>query len=314
MRGTTEAINLVAQSYGRTLLEPGDEVLISRMEHHSNIVPWQMLCEQTGATLRVAPINDDGELIAGRVRAAAVGRGPRSSRSRTSPTRSAPSTRSSEIVELAHARGVPVLIDGAQAVPHLPVDVQELDCDFYAFSGHKIYGPTGIGVLYGRARAARAHAALPGRRRHDPVGHLREDRPTTTCRTSSRRARRTSPARRAGRGDRLSSVDRAAIAAHEDARLAVTRESSRSPLRIIGPARYHSGVISFTLDGVHPHDVGTILDHDGICVRAGHHCAQPIMERFGVPATVRASFAIYNRPWMSMRSSPVLHKVREVFA
>lgn len=295
-RGTTEAINLVAQTHGRTRLQPGDEVLITWMEHHSNIVPWQMVCQQTGAVLRVVPINDRGELLMDEFRAL-LGERTRvvgvvhlsNSLGTINPVR--------EIIALAHARGIPVLLDGAQAVSHLKVDVRELDCDFYAFSGHKLYAPTGIGVLYGKANLLDELPPYQGG--GDMIRSVTFEK--TTYNTLPYRFEAGTPniAGAIGLGaaiDYVNALGLDRIAAHEQELLEhATRAVASVPgVRLIGTAADKAGVLSFVMDDIHPHDIGTILDQEGIAVRTGHHCTQPLMERFSVPATVRASFGLYN--------------------
>ncbi|HEY7064288.1 MAG TPA: cysteine desulfurase [Chloroflexota bacterium] len=296
VRGTTEAINLVAQSYGRTFLQTGDEIVITAMEHHSNIVPWQLVCEQVGAILRVVPINDDGEMIFAeyerllgeRTRLVAVAH-ISNALGTINPVQ--------EIVECAHARGVPVLLDGAQAAPHLTLDVQALDCDFYAFSGHKLFGPTGIGVLYGKA--ALLEAMPPWQGGGDMISTVSFEKTTYNQLPYKFEAGTPHIAGVVGLGaaiDYVQGVGLDAIAAYESELLAYATErlTALPRVRIIGTAKHKASVTSFVVEGVHPHDVGTILDDQGIAVRAGHHCAQPVMQRFGVPATNRASLAFYN--------------------
>jgi cysteine desulfurase/selenocysteine lyase len=297
VRGTTEGINLVAQSYGRNFLRAGDEIIVSAMEHHSNIVPWQMLCEQVGARLRVMPINHDGEIVMEEYRRLLGDRTKFVSVTHVSnalgtvvPVR--------EIVALAHERGVPVLVDGAQAVPHLRVDVQELDCDFYAFSGHKLFGPTGVGVLYGRAELLDKMPPYQGG--GDMISLVTFEK--THYNVLPYKFEAGTPHISGGIGlgaalDYLSALDWPQVAAHEQRLLEYATEavSAIDGLRIIGTAQHKAGVLSFVFDHVHAHDVGTILDQEGVAVRAGHHCAMPVMQRFGVPATTRASFAFYNR-------------------
>jgi cysteine desulfurase / selenocysteine lyase len=297
VRGTTEAINLVAQTFGRRNVGAGDEVLISAMEHHSNIVPWQILCEEKGAQLKVAPIDDAGQirldemeaLLSPRTRLVSVGH-VSNALGTVNPVR--------RIVEMAHARGVPVLVDGAQAAPHLPVDVQELDCDFYAFSGHKAYGPSGIGVLYGKA--ARLEAMPPWQGGGDMILSVTFAKTTYNHIPYKFEAGTPNIAGTIALGaalDYLEALGRPRIAAYERELLAYGTEvlSSVPGLRFIGTAAEKAGVLSFVLQDVHPHDIGTVLDHEGIAIRTGHHCAQPVMERFGVAATARASLAVYNR-------------------
>ena len=296
VRGTTEAINLVAQSYGRTFLKKGDEIIVSAMEHHSNIVPWQMLCEQIGARLRVIPINHDGELVLDEYRRLL---GEKTKLVSVTHVSNALGTivPVKDIVRLAHERNVPVLLDGAQAVPHLKVDVQELACDFYAFSGHKLFGPTGVGVLYGRSELLDAMPPYQGG--GDMISLVTFEKTHYNVLPYKFEAGTPHIAGGIGLGaaiDYLAGLDWERVAAHEHALLAYATSalSSIEGLRIIGSAREKVGVISFVFDHVHAHDVGTILDQEGVAVRAGHHCAMPVMQRFGVPATTRASFALYN--------------------
>jgi cysteine desulfurase / selenocysteine lyase len=296
VRGTTEGINLVAQSFARPRLAPGDEVLITAMEHHSNIVPWQMVTQETGARLRVAPINDRGELIVDefegllnpRTRLVALTHVSNALGS-VNPVR--------ELVAMAHARGVPALVDGAQAAPHLRVDVQDLDCDFYGFSGHKVYGPTGIGVLYGKAMLLDSMPPYQGG--GDMIRSVTFEKTEYNDLPHKFEAGTPNIAGTIGLGaalDYVQAVGRDSIEAQEQELLQYATEAvSQIPgVKILGEARRKTGVLSFLVDGIHPHDVGTILDREGIAIRAGHHCAQPLMARFGVPATARASFAMYN--------------------
>lgn len=296
VRGTTEAINLVGQSYGRAFLRAGDEIIVSAMEHHSNIVPWQMLCEQTGAKLRVIPINHAGEIVMEEYERLLNDRTKFVSVTHVSnalgtvvPVK--------QIVGMAHARGVPVLLDGAQAVPHLRIDVQDLDCDFYAFSGHKMFGPTGVGVLYGRAELLEKMPPYQGG--GDMISLVTFEKTHYNVLPYKFEAGTPNIADGIALGaavDYLRMLDWPAVAAHEDhlLRYATAALEQISALRIIGTAREKAGVLSFVFDHVHAHDVGTILDQEGVAVRAGHHCAMPVMQRFGVPATARASFAFYN--------------------
>ena len=295
-RGTTDAINLVAQSFARPRLREGDEILVSAMEHHSNIVPWQLVCEQTGARLAVAPVDDAGELIADAF--AALLR-PRTKLVAITHVSNAlgsivPLAR---VVALAHAAGIPVLADGAQAIAHLPVDVRALDCDFYAFSGHKIFGPTGIGVLYGKA--SRLSAMPPYQGGGDMIRSVTFAKTEYNDLPYKFEAGTPNIAGAIGLGaalDYVRGVGIEAIDAHERALLAdATRRLSAVPgLRIIGTARDKAGIVSFALEGIHAHDVGTILDREGVAIRAGHHCAMPVMAQFGLAGTARASFALYN--------------------
>jgi cysteine desulfurase/selenocysteine lyase len=296
VRGTTEGINLVAQSYGRNFLKAGDEIIVTAMEHHSNIVPWQMLCEQVGAKLRVIPINHDGEIVMEEYRRLL---GDKTKFVSITHVSNALGTivPVKEMVALAHERAVPVLVDGAQAVPHLPIDVQELGCEFYAFSGHKMFAPTGIGVLYGRAELLDRMPPYQGG--GDMISLVTFEK--THYNVLPYKFEAGTPHISGGIGlgaaiDYLSALDWQQISAHEHRLLAYATEalSSIDRLRIIGTARQKAGVLSFVFDHVHAHDVGTILDQEGVAVRAGHHCAMPVMQRFGVPATTRASFAIYN--------------------
>ena len=297
-RGTTEAINLVAQSWGRSNLRPGDEVLVTGMEHHANLVPWQLVCEQTGATFRAVPITDQGELdldafdrlLSDRTRLFAVGH-VSNALGTVNPVR--------ELTARARARGALVLVDGAQSAPHMPIDVSELGCDFFACSGHKLFGPTGIGVLYGRM--AILDGMPPWQTGGDMIERVTLER-TTWAAPPARFEAGTPPIAEviglAAAIDYVESVGLGAIGAWESQLLARATEliGALPGVRLVGTAREKAGVLSFVLEGIHPHDVGTVLDDEGVAVRAGHHCAQPVMQRFGIPATVRASFAFYNTP------------------
>jgi cysteine desulfurase / selenocysteine lyase len=296
VRGTTEAVNLVAQTYGRTRVGAGDEILITGLEHHSNIVPWQLLCEEKGASLRVAPLTDSGEVdleemerrITPRTRIVSVAH-LSNALGTVLPIR--------RIVEMAHARGVPVLVDGAQAVPRMSVDVRDLDCDFYAFSSHKIYGPTGVGVLYGKT--ALLDEMPPYQGGGDMIRSVTFEKTTFNALPYKFEAGTPNIAGGIAFGaalDYVSGIGLPSIEAHEHDLLEyATASVSQIPgLRIIGTARDKAGVLSFVLDRVHPHDIGTVLDREGIAIRTGHHCAQPVMDRFGLPATARASFGLYN--------------------
>jgi cysteine desulfurase/selenocysteine lyase len=316
VRGATEAINLVAQSFARPLLVAGDEILVSAMEHHSNIVPWQQVCRQTGAVLKVVPINEAGEfmfsayqrLLGARTRLVAVTHVSNALGSVTDIAR---------ITALAHARGVPVLIDGAQAIAHLPVDVQALDCDFYVFSGHKCFGPTGIGVLYGKRE--RLEAMPPWQAGGDMVRSVSFD--ATEYMPIPHRFEAGTPdiAGAIGLGAALnfvSAIGLTAIASHEEKLLELASDGiQRIPgIRIVGTARRKAGVLSFVMDGVHPHDIGSILDRDGIAIRTGHHCAMPAMQHFGLPGgTARASFAFYNTVAEVERFVAAVQRVYEIF-
>ena len=314
VRGATEAINLVAASYGQRLGR-GDEILVTEMEHHSNIVPWQLLCQRSGAVLRVAPIDDYGQLMLSTFEKLL---GPRTRIVAVTHLSNALGTINPvrQIVELAHAHGAVVLVDGAQAAAHLKVDVQELDCDFYAFSGHKLYGPTGIGVLYGKAALLQAMPPWQGGgdmiRQVSFAGTTYNDLPykfeAGTPNIAGVIALGTAI-------DYLAALGLDAVAAHEQALLDyATRLAHETPgLRLIGNARQKASILSFVLDGVHAHDVGTILDSEGVAVRSGHHCAMPTMERFGVAATVRASFALYNTRAEVDALFAALAKVGKVF-
>jgi cysteine desulfurase / selenocysteine lyase len=295
-RGTTEAINLVAHSFLRPRLKAGDEVVVSGMEHHSNIVPWQMACEAAGAKLKVIPLADAGELrmdeyrklLSGKTRLVAVGH-VSNALGTINPVE--------EIVRLAHAKGIPVLIDGAQAVPHMAVDVQALGCDFYAFSGHKMYGPTGIGVLYGRKDLLESMPPWQGG--GDMIRSVTFEQTTYNDLPYKFEAGTPDISGAIGLGaavDFLTGLGLDKVAAHEHALLEyATKQVAKVPgLRVIGTAPNKAGVLSFVLNDVHPHDVGSLVDRDGVAIRTGHHCAQPVMDRYGVPATCRASFAVYN--------------------
>jgi cysteine desulfurase/selenocysteine lyase len=316
VRGATEAINLVARTYGARNIGPGDEVLITAMEHHSNIVPWQLLCEEKRAVLQVAPIDDSGELLmdefekrlSSRTRMVAVTH-VSNALGTVNPVR--------EIADLAHARGVPVLVDGAQAVPHTRVDVRDIDCDFFAFSGHKLFGPSGVGALYGKAELLEEMPPYQG----GGEMILSVDFEKSTFKEIPHKFEAGTPdiAGAVGLGaaiDYLNGVGFGGIAAHEKDLLAYgTAILEELPgLRIIGNASEKASVLSFVLDGIHPHDVGTILDQEGIAVRTGHHCAQPVMDRFGVPATTRASLALYNTRSDLDALANGIRKVQEIFS
>ncbi len=309
-----------ASTWSRRLLaarsRQGDEVLITAMEHHSNIVPWQMLCDERGAKLRVAPINDRGELLLDEFAALL---GPHTKLAAFTHVSNALGTINpvKRMVELAHAKNIPVLIDGAQAAPHIKVDVQALDCDFYTFSGHKVYGPTGIGVLYGKS--ALLEAMPPYQGGGDMISSVTFEKTTYNKLPYKFEAGTPDIAGVIGLGAALNYVNELGIeniAAHEHELLAYATEkvSAIPGVSLIGTAKERAGVISFVVEGVHPHDVGTILDQEGIAIRTGHHCSQPVMERFGIPATARASFAVYNTFGEIDALVRGIGKVREVFA
>jgi cysteine desulfurase / selenocysteine lyase len=313
--GTTGAVNLVAQSFARPILAKSDEILISAMEHHSNIVPWQLVCEQTGALLKVVPVNDAGELeldayerlLGPRTRLVAI----------THVSNALGSVVPIErVIALAHARNVPVLVDGAQAISHVGVDVRALDCEFYAFSGHKIFGPTGIGALYGKA--ARLEAMPPYQGGGDMIRSVTFEKTEYNDLPYKFEAGTPNIAGAIGMGaalDYVSAIGIGAIAAHEhDLLTYATEQVSAIPgLRMIGTAKEKAAIVSFTLHGVHAHDIGTILDHEGVAIRAGHHCAMPVMERFGVAGTARASFALYNAREDVDALVAGIHRVRRMF-
>jgi len=294
--GTTAGINLVALSYGRKHVHAGDEIIISALEHHSNIVPWQMLCELTGAQLRIIPINDAGELLMDEF---AEMLNPKVKMVAVTHVSNALGTINpvNRIIELSHSRDIPVLLDGAQAAPHLKVDVRELDCDFYAFSSHKMCGPTGIGVLYGKSHWLESLPPVMGG--GDMIASVTFEKTTYNSLPYKFEAGTPNIADAIGLGvaiDYLNSVGLDKIAAYEHELLEYATETIGAipGVTILGTAREKASVLSFTIDGIHPHDIGTILDQEGIAVRAGHHCAQPVMKRLGVPATARASLAFYN--------------------
>ena len=315
VRGTTEAINLVAQTYGRTHISADDEVVITTLEHHSNIVPWQMLCEEKDARLRVVPITDGGEVrldefeqvLSNHTKIVAVAHVSNALGTVTDVE---------AMTRIAHARGIPVLVDGAQAVAHMPVDVEALGCDFYAFSAHKLYGPTGIGVLY--AKAALLAAMPPYQGGGDMISSVTFDCTLYNVIPQKFEAGTPNIAGAVGLAaalDYVEGIGRDRIASHERDLLAYgTAALSKIPgLRLTGTARDKAGVLAFVIDGVHPHDVGTIVDSEGVAIRVGHHCCQPLMERLGVPATARASIALYNTREEIDALAAALAKVREVF-
>jgi cysteine desulfurase/selenocysteine lyase len=315
VRGATEGINLVAQTYGRKNIHEGDEIIISAMEHHSNIVPWQMLCEEKGAKLRVVPIDDSGEM---RFEEYEKMLGERTKLVAMVHVSNALGTINpvKEIIARAHAKGIPVLLDGAQAAPHTVVDVQDLDVDFYVLSGHKIYGPTGIGVLYGKC--ALLEKMPPYQGGGDMIASVTFEKTVYNVLPHKFEAGTPNIAGVIGLGaalDYVQAVGLDNIAAHEHALLeyAVEKLSALKYIQPIGTAKHKAAVVSFLFENVHPHDVGTILDTEGVAIRTGHHCAQPVMERFGIPATARASLAMYNTKEDIDRLVGALGRVKEVF-
>jgi cysteine desulfurase / selenocysteine lyase len=314
-RGCTDGLNLIANSFARPRLKPGDEVLVSWMEHHSNIVPWQMVCEQTGATLKVVPITDDGvlrldefeRLLSDRTRLVSIIH-VSNSLGTINPIET--------IIAQAHARGIPVAVDGAQAAPHLPVDVQALDCEFYAFSAHKMYGPTGIGALYGKR--ALLDSMPPYQGGGDMIASVTFEKTTYNVLPHKFEAGTPNIAGVVGFGaavEYLRQFDMSAVTAHEEDLLTHATEALEQipGVRVIGKAPRKAGVVSFVMEGVHPHDIGTILDREGVAIRTGQHCAQPVMDRYGVPATARASFAIYNTHDEIDTFARAVRKVQEMF-
>ena len=316
VRGTTEAINLVASAYGRKNLRFEDEILITAMEHHSNIVPWQILCEETGARLHVAPINVNGELIFEEFEKLITKKTKLVSMAHVSNALGSVNP-IQKAVEAAHSHGIPVLVDGAQAISHTKVDVRELGCDFYAFSGHKLYGPTGIGILYGRAELL--DSMTPYQSGGDMIRSVTFEKTEYNSLPYKFEAGTPDIAGAIGLGaaiDYVSKLGIEQVAEYEKDVLRNALESiSEIPgVKIIGKAANRAGVISFMIDGVHPHDAGTIMDQEGIAVRAGHHCAQPVMDFFKIPATIRASFALYNTFDEVDALVNGIHRVREIFA
>ena len=315
-RNSTESINLVAHSFGSEHVGPGDEVLITHMEHHANIVPWQLLCERSGARLRVAPINDQGELLMdefahclnARTKLVAIVH-LSNSLGTINPV--------SEVIRLAHQQDVPVLVDGSQAAYHMPIDVQALDCDFYVFTGHKLYGPTGIGVLYGREKLLDSMPPFLGG--GDMIRSVTFDKTTYADLPAKFEAGTPHIAGAVGLGaavDYLTAVGFEKILNHE-ARLLEYGTAALSDipgLQLIGTARNKASILSFVLEGAHPHDIGTIVDMEGVSIRTGHHCTQPLMDRFGIPATARASIAMYNTRQEIDQLVRALHRVREMFS
>jgi cysteine desulfurase / selenocysteine lyase len=316
VRGTTEGINLVTQTWGRKNVKAGDEIIIAGLEHHSNIVPWQMLCEETGAMLRVIPIDEAGDLILDEY---AKLLNPRTKMVAIGQVSNALGTINSarKIIEMAHSAGALTLVDGAQAVPHMKVDLQELDADFYAFSGHKLFGPTGIGVLYGKTDLLNAMPPYQGG--GDMIRTVTFEKTTYNDLPYKFEAGTPDIAGGIGLGaavDYVNHVGIENIGAYEHELLLYGTEavSQISGLRIIGTAREKAAVISFVMEGIHPHDIGTVLDRMGIAVRTGHHCAQPVMDRYQIPATTRASFAFYNTTAEIDSLVAGLHKVKEIFS
>jgi cysteine desulfurase/selenocysteine lyase len=314
--GTTNSINTVAHGFGRVFVGEGDEIVVSEMEHHSNIVPWQMLCEEKGATLRVIPIDDAGQL---RLDEYQKMLGPRTRLVAVTHVSNVLGTinPAREMIEMAHAQGIPVLLDGAQGVPHMNVDVQDLDCDFYAFSGHKLCGPTGIGILYGKA--ALLEKMQPFQGGGSMILSVSFEKTTYAAIPEKFEAGTPPIAAAIGLGeavDYLGSVGMDAIAAYEDDLLDYATDllSDIEGVRIFGSASEKASVLSFNIEGVHAHDVGTILNDDGVAVRAGHHCAQPLMKRLGVPATVRASLYLYNTTAEIDQLAGAIRRVQKIFA
>lgn len=316
VRGTTEAINLVAQSYCRRVVQSGDEILITAMEHHSNIVPWQMICEETGASLRVAPISDTGDLVFDQFESLLNSRTKIVSVAHASHVLGTINP-IKEIIQLAHSRNVPVLVDGAQAAPHLKIDVRDLDCDFYAFSGHKLYGPIGIGALYGKAHLLETMAPYQGG--GDMIASVSFEKTTYNVPPYKFEAGTPNVAGAIGLGaaiDYLDSIGLEAAASYEHELLSYALESlsNVAGVHLIGAAEKRVPLISLMVENVHPHDAGTILDLEGVAVRTGHCCAEPLMHRFRVPAVIRASMAFYNTKEEIDSLVAGLHKVREIFA
>ena len=316
VRGATEGINLVMYGYGRKFIGAGDEIIISAMEHHANIVPWQMLCEEKGARLRVIPMNDAGELLLDEYDALLNGRTKlvgvvhvSNALGTINPVK--------QMIAQAHKYGVPVIVDGAQAAPHMPVDVQDLDADFYVFSGHKMYAPTGSGIVYGKAELLEKMNPFQGG--GDMIKTVTFEKTVYADLPNKLEAGTPAIASQIGLGaaiDYLNSIGREQAAAHEAEllRYATERISAIEGVRIVGTAKEKASVLSFVIDDIHPHDIGTILDQEGIAVRAGHHCAQPVMQRFNVPATARASFAFYNTKEEVDVLARTIERVIEIFS
>jgi cysteine desulfurase/selenocysteine lyase len=315
-RGTTEAINLVMHGYGRAFIGKGDEIILSALEHHANIVPWQMLAQEKGAVLRVIPMNDDGELLIDKFEALFNAKTKFLALSHVSNALGTINP-VKQMVDFAHKHGVPVLLDGAQAAPHQVIDVQDLDCDFYAFSGHKLCGPTGIGALFGKAHLLEKMQPFQGG--GDMILSVTFEKTTYNVIPAKFEAGTPPIMAAIGLGaaiDYLNGIGIANIDAYVKELLdyATAKVSAMTGVRIIGTARNKAAVLSFEIDGVHPHDVGTMLNADGIAIRTGHHCAQPVMERFHVPATARASFAFYNTREEIDKLVKGIRKVQEMFA
>ena len=315
-RGTTDSINMVAQSYGRQNFGPGDEIIVSNMEHHSNIVPWQMLCEEKGSVLRVVPIDDAGELLMDEYERMLS---PRTKLVSITQVSNALGTilPVEQIIGMAHAQGVPVMLDGAQAVPHMAVDVRRLDCDFYVFSGHKLFGPTGIGILYGKAELLDAMPPVQGG--GDMIKSVTFEKTIYNDLPYKFEAGTPNIAGAIGLGaavDYVQSVGYEAFGAYEEELLEYGTKALESigGLRIIGTSSRKAGILSFVIDNIHPHDIGTILDAEGVAVRTGHHCAQPVMQRFQIPATARASLAMYNTTEDIDALVKAIDRVIEVFS
>jgi len=316
VRGATEGINLVMHGYGRKFIGAGDEIIISAMEHHANIVPWQMLCEEKGARLRVIPMNDAGELLLDEYDALLNERTKLVAITHVSNALGTVNP-IKKMIDQAHKYGVPVLIDGAQSAPHMFVDVQDLDCDFYAFSGHKMFAPTGSGVVYGKVEILEKMNPFQGG--GDMIKSVTFEKTVYADLPNKLEAGTPAIASQIGLGaaiDYLNSIDRKQAAAHEHEllRYATEKVSAFEGVRIIGTAREKLSVLSFVIDDIHPHDIGTILDQEGIAVRAGHHCAQPVMQRFNVPATARASFAFYNTKEEVDVLARTIERVVEIFS
>lgn len=316
VRGATEGINLVMHGYGRKFIGAGDEIIISAMEHHANIVPWQMLCEEKGAILRVIPMNDAGELLQDEYNSLLNERTKFVAFTHVSNALGTVNP-IKQMIDEAHKYGVPVLIDGAQSAPHMLIDVQDLDCDFFAFSGHKMFAPTGSGIIFGKAELLEKMNPFQGG--GDMIRSVTFEKTTYAGLPNKFEAGTPAIASQIGLGaaiDYLNSIDRkeAAVHEHELLRYATERLKAIEGVRIIGTAREKTSVLSFVIDDIHPHDIGTILDQEGIAVRAGHHCAQPVMQRFNIPATARASFAFYNTKEEVDVLARTIEKVVEIFS